>query len=69
MIVMYAKKALVLSLRTAAGLLRSKLIDFKVNIGKQKPLLERVMRDNYLTDEETADLVDHFADQIEESNQ
>jgi len=66
MIAMYARKALVFSLRTAAGLLRSKLIDYKLNVGKHKALLERVMRDNFLTDEETADILDHFADQIEE---
>lgn len=65
MIVMYLKQGLVYALRTAAGLLRSRLIDFKLNVGQYKTLLERVMADNYITDEETADILDHFADQIE----
>jgi len=65
MVLMYVQKALVFSLRTAAGLLRSRLIDFKLDVGKHKSLFERVMRDNYITDEETADVLDHFADQVE----
>lgn len=65
MIAMYVKKALVFSLRTAAGLLRSKLIDYKLDVGKYKVLFERLMRDNHITDEETADVLDYLADQIE----
>jgi len=66
MVLLYAKKALVFSLRTAAGLLRSKLIDYNLDVSEHKELFTKVMEDNNITDEETADVLDHFADQIEE---
>lgn len=52
------------ALRFIAGTLRSKLIDYKVNISKHKPIIEKVIKDGYITDEETADLLEHIADNL-----
>ena len=52
------------ALRLAAGIFRSKLIDYKFNVSKHKALIEKILKDNYITDEETADLLDHIADQL-----
>ena len=52
------------ALRLGAGILRSKLIDFKWDISSHTPLLEKIMADKYLTDEELADLLEHIANQI-----
>ena len=52
------------TLRFIAGTLRSKLIDYKVDISKHKPIIEKVMKDGYITDEETADLLEHIADNL-----
>lgn len=51
-------------LRLVSGILRSKLIDYRWDIAKHKPLLEKIIEDGYLTDEETADLLDHIAEQL-----
>ena len=58
------KKFLKVTLRVAAGIFRSQLIDFKWDWSKHKPLIDKILKDNYLEDEEVADLLDHLADQI-----
>ena len=52
------------TLRLASGILRLEFIDYKWDISKHKPLLEKIIADNHITDEETADLLDHIADQL-----